>query len=103
MSIEYGLNTKTGMMVGLGETDSEVYETMDEMVDLGISIFNIGQYLQPTKKHIKVNRYVTPDQFRRYKEYGLDIGFKVVESGPLVRSSYMADKQAKLFNSQNVA
>lgn len=103
MSIEYGLNTKTGMMVGLGETDSEVYETMDEMVDLGISIFNIGQYLQPTKKHIKVNRYVTPDQFNRYKEYGLDIGFKVVESGPLVRSSYMADKQAKLFNSQNVA
>ena len=103
MSIEYGLNTKTGMMVGLGETDSEVYETMDEMVDLGISIFNIGQYLQPTKKHIKVNRYVTPDQFSRYKEYGLDIGFKVVESGPLVRSSYMADKQAKLFNSQNVA
>tara|TARA_Y100001935_G_scaffold184953_1_gene153576 strand:- start:236 stop:1117 length:882 start_codon:yes stop_codon:yes gene_type:complete len=103
MSIEYGLNTKTGMMVGLGETDSEVYKTMDEMVDLGISIFNIGQYLQPTKKHIKVNRYVTPDQFRRYKEYGLDIGFKVVESGPLVRSSYMADKQAKLFNSQNVA
>lgn len=103
MSIEYGLNTKTGMMVGLGETDSEVYKTMDEMVDLGISIFNIGQYLQPTKKHIKVNRYVTPDQFSRYKEYGLDIGFKVVESGPLVRSSYMADKQAKLFNSQNVA
>ena len=103
MSIEYGLNTKTGMMVGLGETDSEVYETMDEMVDLGISIFNIGQYLQPTKKHIKVNRYVTPDQFNRYKEYGLDIGFKVVESGPLVRSSYMADKQAKLFNAQNVA
>ena len=103
MSIEYGLNTKTGMMVGLGETDSEVYKTMDEMVDLGISIFNIGQYLQPTKKHIKVNRYVTPDQFNRYKEYGLDIGFKVVESGPLVRSSYMADKQAKLFNSQNVA
>ena len=52
-SIDYGLNTKTGMMVGLGETDSEVYETMDEMVELGISIFNIGQYLQPTKKHIK--------------------------------------------------
>ena len=102
-SIDYGLNTKTGMMVGLGETDSEVYETMDEMVELGISIFNIGQYLQPTKKHIKVDRYVTPKQFSQYKEYGLDIGFKVVESGPLVRSSYMADKQAKLFNAQNVA
>ena len=102
-SINYGLNTKTGMMVGLGETDSEVYETMDEMAELGISIFNIGQYLQPTKKHIKVDRYVTPEQFSQYKEYGLDIGFKVVESGPLVRSSYMADKQAKLFNAQNVA
>ena len=102
-SINYGLNTKTGMMVGLGETDSEVYETMDEMAELGISIFNIGQYLQPTKKHIKVDRYVTPKQFSQYKEYGLDIGFKVVESGPLVRSSYMADKQAKLFNAQNVA
>ena len=97
-SIEYGLNTKTGMMVGLGETDSEVYDTMDEMASLGISIFNIGQYLQPTKKHLKVHRYVTPNQFLKYKEYGLDIGFKVVESGPLVRSSYMADKQAKLMN-----
>ena len=103
MSVDYGLNTKTGMMVGLGETDSEVYKTMDEVADLGISIFNIGQYLQPTKKHLKVDRYVNPDQFLKYKEYGLNIGFKVVESGPLVRSSYMADKQAKLFNAQNVA
>jgi len=103
MSVDYGLNTKTGMMVGLGETDSEVYKTMDEVADLGISIFNIGQYLQPTKKHLKVDRYVNPTQFLKYKEYGLNIGFKVVESGPLVRSSYMADKQAKLFNAQNVA
>ena len=102
-SIDYGLNTKTGMMVGLGETDLEVYETMDEIAELGVSIFNIGQYLQPTKKHLKVDRYVSPDQFLKYKEYGLNIGFKVVESGPLVRSSYMADKQAKLLNAQSVA
>lgn len=93
-SIDYGLTTKTGMMVGLGESDIEVYQTMDEMADLGIDIFNIGQYLQPTKKHLKVSRYVDPEQFLKYKEYGLGIGFKVVESGPLVRSSYMADKQA---------
>ena len=78
MKNKYGLNTKTGMMVGLGETDSEVYKTMDEVLDLGISIFNIGQYLQPTKKHLKVHRYVTPDQFLKYKEYALNIGFKVV-------------------------
>ena len=95
-SVEYGLTTKTGMMVGLGEKDSEIYETMDEMAELGISIFNIGQYLQPTKKHLKVDRYVSPEQFLKYKEFGLNIGFKVVESGPLVRSSYRADKQAKL-------
>ena len=95
-SVEYGLTTKTGMMVGLGEKDSEVYRTMEEMVELGISIFNIGQYLQPTKKHLKVNRYVSPDKFLKYKKFGLKIGFKVVESGPLVRSSYRADKQAKL-------
>ena len=94
-SVDYGLTTKTGMMVGLGETDDEVYRTMDEMIELGISIFNIGQYLQPTKKHLKVSRYVRPEQFLKYRDYGLGIGFKVVESGPLVRSSYMADKQAE--------
>ena len=95
-SVDYGLKTKTGMMVGLGEKDSEVYKTMEEMAGLGISIFNIGQYLQPTKKHLKVHRYVSPDEFLKYKEFGLSIGFKVVESGPLVRSSYRADKQARL-------
>jgi lipoic acid synthetase len=94
-SVNYGLITKTGMMVGLGELDEEVYKTMYEMIELGVSIFNIGQYLQPTKKHLKVDRYVTPDQFLKFKEYGLSLGFKVVESGPLVRSSYMADKQAQ--------
>ena len=101
-SVDYGLRTKTGMMVGLGETNKEVFETMDEMHDLGIDIFNIGQYLQPTKKHLKVDRYVTPEQFIRFKEYGLSIGFKVVESGPMVRSSYMADKQAEKMSSKLV-
>jgi lipoic acid synthetase len=89
------LKTKTGMMVGLGETDSEVLETMLESADLGIDIFNIGQYLQPTLNHLPVQRFVHPDIFKMYKERGLEMGFRVVESGPLVRSSYHADEQAK--------
>ena len=83
------------MMVGLGETDSEVLETMLESADLGIDIFNIGQYLQPTLNHLPVQRFVHPDIFKMYKERGLEMGFRVVESGPLVRSSYHADEQAK--------
>ena len=82
-------------MVGLGETDSEVLETMLESADLGIDIFNIGQYLQPTLNHLPVQRFVHPDIFKMYKERGLEMGFRVVESGPLVRSSYHADEQAK--------
>ena len=99
MSVDYGLLTKTGMMVGLGERDEEVYNTMEEISSIGVSIFNIGQYLQPTKNHLPVNRFVHPDQFKRYKEYGLELGFKVVESAPLVRSSYHADEQVKLYDS----
>ena len=94
-SVDYGLKTKTGMMVGLGETDIEVLETMQESANIGISIFNIGQYLQPTVNHLPVERFVHPDTFEMYKEKGLDMGFRVVESGPLVRSSYHADEQAK--------
>jgi len=92
-SIEWGLKTKTGMMVGLGENDTEVLETMQEIAELGITIFNIGQYLQPTLNHLPVQRFVHPDIFKMYKEKGLKMGFKVVESGPLVRSSYHADEQ----------
>lgn len=99
MSVDYGLLTKTGMMVGLGERDEEVYNTMEEISSIGVSIFNIGQYLQPTKNHLPVNRFVHPDQFKKYKEYGLELGFKVVESAPLVRSSYHADEQVKLYDS----
>ena len=98
MSIDFGLLTKTGMMVGLGERDSEVFETMEEIADIGVRIFNIGQYLQPSKGHLPVSRFVHPDQFKVYKEFGLELGFKVVESGPLVRSSYHADEQVKLYN-----
>ena len=95
-SVESGLKTKTGIMVGLGETFMEVIETMKQIVDVGVSIFTIGQYLQPTKNHLKVKEYVSKEQFEAYKDYGYSIGFKVVESGPLVRSSYHADEQARM-------
>ena len=95
-SVDFGLKTKTGMMVGLGESKDEVIETMKEIVDLGVDIFTIGQYLQPTKNHLEVKRYVEDEEFFYYKEKGLELGFQVVESGPLVRSSYHADEQARL-------
>ena len=94
-SVEWGLTTKTGMMVGLGETDAEVLEVMQKIADLGIAIFNLGQYLQPTLNHLQVNRFVHPDIFNMYKKKGYEMGFSVVESGPLVRSSYHADEQVK--------
>ena len=95
-SVDFGLKTKTGMMVGLGESKDEVIETMKEIVDLGVVIFTIGQYLQPTKGHLEVKRYVEDEEFLFYKQKGLELGFQVVESGPLVRSSYHADEQARL-------
>ena len=95
-SSDYGLLTKTGIMVGLGETYDEVIKTMHQVFNMGVSIFTIGQYLQPTKNHLKVHRYVDDNEFQKYKDIGLEIGFKVVESGSLVRSSYHADEQAQL-------
>jgi len=95
-SSNHGLLTKTGIMVGLGETSDEVIRTMEEVYDLGVSIFTIGQYLQPTKDHLKVMSYIAKDKFNQYKNIGLEIGFDIVESGPLVRSSYHADEQATL-------
>ena len=95
-SANYGLKTKTGLMVGLGETFEEVIDTMKEAYYAGVSIFTIGQYLQPTTKHLKVQRYVSNEEFENYKKFGLEIGFEVVESGALVRSSYHADEQARL-------
>ena len=95
-SANYGLKTKTGIMVGLGETFEEVIDTMKEAYYAGVSIFTIGQYLQPTTNHLKVQRYVSNEEFENYKNFGLEIGFEVVESGALVRSSYHADEQARL-------
>ena len=95
-SANYGLKTKTGLMVGLGETFEEVIDTMKEAYYAGVSIFTIGQYLQPTTNHLKVQRYVSNEEFENYKNFGLEIGFEVVESGALVRSSYHADEQARL-------
>lgn len=85
-----GVATKTGIMVGLGETEAEVIETMQDAFDAGCSIFTIGQYLQPTHSHLPVVEYVHPDTFKRYEEEGKKIGLKQVVSGPLVRSSYHA-------------
>ena len=100
-SVINGLRTKTGMMVGLGETNNEVIETMKEVADLGVEIFTIGQYLQPSKEHLPVKRYVEDEDFQMYKKIGLDLGFRVVESGALVRSSYHADEQARLDKIEN--
>ena len=87
--------TKSGLMVGIGEKPDEVIDTMNDLVSYGCDILTIGQYLQPTKQHLPVDRFVTPDEFNMYKEEGLKIGFKIVESSPLVRSSYHADEQAR--------
>ena len=91
-----GLKTKSGIMVGIGETPEEVLELMKDLYSHGCDIMTIGQYLQPTKMHLPVDRFVTPDEFRMYKEEGLKMGFQVVESSPLVRSSYHADEHARI-------
>jgi lipoic acid synthetase len=87
-----GLRTKTGIMVGLGETKEEIAGVMRDLVKIGVSIFTIGQYLQPTQEHIAVTRYVHPDEFEEFKTMGIEIGLEHVESAPLVRSSYHAER-----------
>jgi lipoyl synthase len=87
-----GKRTKTGIMVGLGEQPEEIYQAMDDLVAHGCDILTLGQYLQPTKMHLEVAEFVHPDTFAAYKEIGLVKGFKYVESGPLVRSSYHAER-----------
>ena len=89
---EGGIKTKSGIMLGLGETEEEVIETMHDLRSVGVSILTIGQYLQPSKKHLSVVKFITPEQFAKYKDIGLSLGFKHVESSPLVRSSYHAEK-----------
>lgn len=87
-----GLVAKSGIMVGVGETDEEVYQTMDDLLAVGCRVMTIGQYLQPTFKHYPVIEYVHPDKFSEYKKVGLEKGFQYLESGPLVRSSYFAER-----------
>ena len=89
---EGGMRTKSGIMLGLGETEEEVIQTMDDLRSVGVDIMTIGQYLQPTTKHLPVKEFVTPEKFKKYKQIGLAKGFRFVESSPLVRSSYRAEK-----------
>ena len=86
-----GAMTKSGFMVGLGESDAEVLELLRDLRASEVDVATIGQYLQPSRRNLEVREYVTPEQFERYRAFGLSIGFKMVFSGPLVRSSYMAD------------
>ncbi|MEY3399527.1 MAG: lipoyl synthase, partial [Bacteroidota bacterium] len=87
-----GMRTKSGVMLGLGESDQEVMETLEDLRSVGLDILTLGQYLQPTPKHLPVQEFITPEKFHEYREVGLKMGFRYVESGPLVRSSYHAEK-----------
>lgn len=89
---EYGKRTKSGIMVGLGETLEDVYKIMDDLVEHGCDVLTIGQYLQPTKMHMEVAEFIRPEIFQHYKEVGMEKGFDIVESSPLVRSSYHAER-----------
>ena len=88
--------TKSGIMVGLGEKKEEVLKPMDDMVEHGLHILTVGQYLQPTKMHLEVDDFISPEIFEMYKEEGLKRGLKYVESGPLVRSSYHAERHVNV-------
>ena len=92
------LLTKTSLMVGLGETDEEIYQTMDDLIDINLDILTLGQYLRPTSNHLDVERYVTPEQFDNYRKIGLEKGFLEVVSGPFVRSSYRAERALEMNN-----
>ena len=89
---EGGMRTKSGIMLGLGETEEEVVEAMDDLRSVGVDVLTLGQYLQPTTEHIPVDEFITPEKFEQYKQIGLKKGFRFVESSPLVRSSYHAEK-----------
>lgn len=93
---EMGKRTKSGIMLGLGESEEEVFKAMDDLVEAGLHILTLGQYLQPTKMHIEVAEFIHPDQFEKYKEEGLRRGLRYVESGPLVRSSYHAERHVNI-------
>ena len=89
---ESGIRSKSGIMAGLGETEGEVCQVMDDLREASCEVFTIGQYLQPTLKHLPVAEYIRPEQFDRYRQAAIEKGFRHVESGPLVRSSYHAEK-----------
>jgi lipoic acid synthetase len=93
-----GITTKSGIMLGLGESKEEVLETMDDLRTVNCQILTLGQYLQPTKNHLPVQEFITPEQFEEYRVVALEKGFEFVESGPLVRSSYHAEKHIKKIN-----
>lgn len=90
-----GIRSKSGIMLGLGEKHSEILQTMDDLREVGCEILTIGQYLQPTPKNLPVLEYISPDRFKEYETIGLEKGFRYVESGPLVRSSYRAEKHVR--------
>lgn len=92
---EGGIRTKSGIMLGLGETEEEIIEAMKDLRNVGVKILTLGQYLQPSKKHLPVIEFITPEQFTYLREVGLSLGFEHVESSPLVRSSYHAEKHIK--------
>ena len=90
--------TKTSLMLGLGETDDELLDCMDDLREADVDVLTLGQYLQPTSNHLPVERFVTPDEFERYREWGLEKGFKEVVSGVFVRSSYRAERVLEFNN-----
>ena len=97
MAAEMGFHcaTKSGVMLGLGETETELFQAMDDLLEHGVTVLTLGQYLRPSVKHLPIVRYVPVDEFAALKRYGLELGFRHVESGPLVRSSYHADEAVK--------
>ena len=97
------ITTKSSLMLGLGETKHEIEETMRNLRDIGVDLLTLGQYLQPTANHLRVKRWISPNEFEMYRDLALNIGFTDVASGPLVRSSYRADELAKKIELQNLS
>jgi lipoic acid synthetase len=97
-----GFVTKTGLMLGIGERDEEIEETLQDLAEERVDILTLGQYLRPTQKHLPIDRWVTPEEFAKWKERALALGFGVCESGPLVRSSYHADEQSARYTGVEV-
>lgn len=93
-----GFITKSGIMLGIGEKEDEIKEVLKDMVNVGVDVLTIGQYLQPSKEHADIDRWVTPEEFQRWKDYALEIGFGVCESGPMIRSSYHAEEQSAKYD-----